>query len=340
MAHRRRWRLADPTVFTEPPCNGSDWRREPRRATRCAAVGPGRRRAQPGLDRRGRGDLHGPGCAVVCRRRRGPDGARGRVDVRRRPAGVAAPGAAPTGDGGRRRALRLPRRSVGPAPAHEPIHRDDHVRAGRTGRRVDPTDQAHPRHGHRHRAGRPCLCGERPAPAVVGAPHRGRQLPRSPTSGSASASLTTEQQDQYVAEEALVAVEDRRARSAHDRRRPTPSRCGHFAASWRAPPRPETLPATCCSRRPSHHRPARLRLDRRQQRSARCPAGRDGCCAFRHRCPSPTVSSARWSARSRRGRCAGRSPPRAGSQLGECSPLTLLRSRVRSCGVRVPRPGT
>ena len=57
-----------------------------------------------------------------------PPGARRRVDVRRRPACAAAAVPAPAGDGRGRRALRLSRRPVGSAAAHQHIPGGHHVR--------------------------------------------------------------------------------------------------------------------------------------------------------------------------------------------------------------------
>ena len=78
--------------------------------------------------------------AAACRRRRRalvpgrqPDRPRPRrrVDVHRRAERPAAAVAAPAGDGGRRRALRVPRRPVGPARPHVAVPRRDDVRDGR-----------------------------------------------------------------------------------------------------------------------------------------------------------------------------------------------------------------
>ena len=55
-------------------------------------------------------------------------GARRRVDVRRRHPGGPAADAAPGGDDGGGRALRLPRRHVGPARPHQPLPRGHHLR--------------------------------------------------------------------------------------------------------------------------------------------------------------------------------------------------------------------
>ena len=106
-----------------------------------------------------------------------PDRARRRVDVRRRHARPAPAVPAPGGDGGRRGALRLPRRPVGPAGADQHVPRDDdvrhhrrrhgHHRAGAPGARADPW-----RHARRDRVRR-----ERPDAAALGARRRGGQLP-------------------------------------------------------------------------------------------------------------------------------------------------------------------
>ena len=106
-----------------------------------------------------------------------PDGARRRLDVRRRHARPAPAVPAPGGDGGGRGALGLPRRPVGPAGADEHVHRDDDLRHDRRRDRRDrpgpPGARADPwRHARRDRVRR-----ERPDAAALGARRRGGQLP-------------------------------------------------------------------------------------------------------------------------------------------------------------------
>ena len=102
------------------------------------------------------------------------------VDVRGRHPGGAAPDDAPGGDDRGGRALRLPRRHVGPAGPHQPLPRRHHVRhraARRAGRRGGAQ---HPR---ARRSAR-CPTGRRTPPPTrtccVGARGRGRQLPARP----------------------------------------------------------------------------------------------------------------------------------------------------------------
>ena len=82
---------------------------------------------------------------------------------------------------GGRRALRLPRRHVGPAGPHQPLPRGHHLRPRRaTPSRPSTRSRAiHERvvgtHGRRHAVRR-----LRPAPARLGARRRGRQLPARP----------------------------------------------------------------------------------------------------------------------------------------------------------------
>ena len=109
----------------------SDPRREPRghdgvRDRLGPGAVPARRRAGR---RRARGADPPPARAAVVRPGQ-PDraGARRRVDVRRRHPRAAAPDPAPGRDARRRRALRLPRRHVGPARAHQPVPRGHDVR--------------------------------------------------------------------------------------------------------------------------------------------------------------------------------------------------------------------
>ena len=141
-------------------------------AARCSAWWPGRTgRGRP------RADPPDAGHAVVRRGPADPAGARRCVDVRRWAARAASAVAAPAGDGRRRRALRLPRRPVGPAAPHQHLPGGDHVRPG--GRRAARGRQGarHPPRVRGDGARRPPVRGVRPAPAGVGAHRRGGQLP-------------------------------------------------------------------------------------------------------------------------------------------------------------------
>ena len=88
---------------------------------------------------------------------------------------------APAGHGRRRRALRLPRRPVGPAAADRRLHRRHDVRFRRHGRAGRGHRPPRPRTRRRRGARRPAVRGERPAPARLGAPRRDRQLPHRPS---------------------------------------------------------------------------------------------------------------------------------------------------------------
>ena len=130
-----------------------------------------RRAGQP------RTDPRHPRTAVVPAGLADPDGARRRLDVRRRHARPAPAVPAPGRDGGGRGALGLPRRPVGPAGADQHVHRDDDLRHDRRRDRSDrpgpPGARADPwRHARRDRVRR-----ERPDAAALGARRRGGQLP-------------------------------------------------------------------------------------------------------------------------------------------------------------------
>ena len=124
--------------------------------------------------------------------------------VGRHPGGAAAD-PAPGRDAGRRRALRLPRRHVGPAGAHQPVPRGDHLRHRRgrpAGRRRGPL---------RSTRGSPARC---PTARRTPPPTRtcccGCTSPRwtascGPTSPTGSSPLDQAGRDTYVAQTAEVA---------------------------------------------------------------------------------------------------------------------------------------
>ena len=189
-------------------------------------------------------------------------------------------------------ALRVPRRPVGPPRPDQPLPGRHDVRLGR---RRPPTDRrragrAPP--GHRDRPRRPAVRGVRSAPAVVGPPRRGRQLPaglpalrrraadrgRVPTSTSPRPAGSPR---------ALGAVDV--PATVAERRAPSSRRTG---PSWPArrppgPPPASSSPTRRCRVGPAPGVPA----DRRRRRRASCPAGPAGRCACRG-CPSPRPPSA------------------------------------------------
>ena len=201
-----------------------------------------------------------------------------RRDVRRRVARAAAAVAAPTGDGRRRRAQRLPHRPVASAPAHRRLPGGDHVQSHGRGGAGSCASAPCTSARRRRRAGRPPLRRQRSAPVAMGARRRGRQLPR-----RASALR----------------------RDAAARPRSATSTCARWPSS-----RALGVPAPPESERPARPDPPSAPSSRARPP----PARRRATCSCNRRCTLPSVPCTRCSARprwrccrvGRAGRCACR----------------------------------